>query len=238
MRRIVAGWVLAVAAVAGAQEMPSGSPASVRLDAPRLEALQQAVRAGQFNQVTSLLIARDGRLGLEAYFDAGGAAALRNTRSATKTVTGMLVGLAIARGALPGVQAHVLDYLPDRLPLANPDPRKAQISVEDFLTMSSLLECDDENPYSRGNEARMYLVEDWARFALELPIRGFPDWVSSPPTHPTDAASATAPQLPRPWEWCSSAPPGAACPTLPARRCSHPLASSRCTGSSSPPAPP
>jgi CubicO group peptidase (beta-lactamase class C family) len=86
----------------------------------------------------------------------------------------MLIGAAIDRQLLPSVNARVLDYLGDKLPLENPDSRKSAITIEDFLTMSSLLECDDENSFSRGNEERMYLVEDWAKFTLDLPISRFP----------------------------------------------------------------
>lgn len=168
-------------------------PAGAAGMSPRLlAALTQELRAGDFAAFSSVVIARRGLLIYEAYHDASSAsldesaarAQLRNTRSATKTVTGMLVGIAIEQGYLPGVSTPVLPFFPDKQPLLRLDPRKSAITVEDLLTMSSLLECDDENPFSRGHEERMYVLEDWVQFTLDLPIRGFPTWATRPEDTP------------------------------------------------------
>lgn len=157
----------------------TGDPDSVGLSSSHVATLDAGIRSDEFTRITSVLIARHGRLVYESYPGTSETETI-NTRGTTKTVTGMLIGIANERGFLQGVDARVVDFFPDRQPLQNPDPRKDAITIEDFLTMSSLLECDDYNPYSRGNEERMYLIEDYVRFALDLPIKGFPFHVRKP----------------------------------------------------------
>ncbi len=148
-----------------------------------LEASIQRIRAGEYKAITSLLVMRRGTLWHETYFDADGslgADAPRNTRSATKTIASLLTGLALADGHLKSVAQPVLPFLPAQRRWGRDEPRKARISFEDLLTMSGPLECDDWNQWSRGNEERMYLVEDWVGFFWDLPMRGFAAWVTSP----------------------------------------------------------
>jgi len=134
---------LLVCSFASAAEWPAADPAAAGMNGQRLQAMERAVADGTFVKINSILVARNGKLVYERYFT-GDASTLRDTRSVTKTITGMLIGIAIARGALPGVDARVLPFFRDKLPLANPDPRKETITVEDFLSMSSILECDDK----------------------------------------------------------------------------------------------
>src|SRR5579864_396805 len=150
----------------------TAEPESVGVAAKPLHDMESAIRAGDFKKIGSVLVARHGKLVYEGYFD-GDAASLRDTRSATKSITDVLIGIAIGEKKISGVDARILSILPERArKMQNPDPRKDKITVEDFLTMSSPLECDDWNDASRGNEERMYVVEDWAQFILDLPIRG------------------------------------------------------------------
>lgn len=165
-------------------DWPAHAPAAGSAMGQDFDRMDAAVRDGTYQKITSVLIAQNGQIVHETYFDEAGAEARRNTRSATKTVTAMLVGAAIARGAIGDAQAPVTPFIADHGPFENPDPRKDRITVEDLLTMSSLLECDDDNSFSRGNEERMYLIEDWVKFAFDLPVRGFAAWVARPEDAP------------------------------------------------------
>jgi CubicO group peptidase (beta-lactamase class C family) len=151
MLRVISAVLLLAATALGQNDWRHATPESVGLDSSRLNAMEAAIEAGEFKKIGSVLVARHGQLVYEKYFE-GDAATLRDTRSATKSVTSLLVGLAIQEKKLRSIDAKVLDQLPERRrKLQNPDPRKEKITIEDLLTMSSPLECDDWNDASRGN---------------------------------------------------------------------------------------
>ena len=88
MRTLFLVLALILTTSAAAADWPHIEPGAAGLDAARLDAMAEAIRHGDFEKVTSVVVARHGKLAFEAYFDEGGAEALRNTRSATKTEIG------------------------------------------------------------------------------------------------------------------------------------------------------
>lgn len=145
-----------------------------------LKDLDQRITAGdEFKQITSVLVYQDGEFVFEKYYNGSDADRLNDVRSASKTITSMLVGIAIDQGHIKSVNDKAFDFFPKRK-VRNPDPRKDAITLEDLLTMSSILECNDWNQFSRGNEERMYIIEDWGQFVMDLPVRGIPPWEKPP----------------------------------------------------------
>ena len=151
----------------------------VFLNNDSLEEMDSLVSSNYFKQITSIVIAYKGDLVYEKYYNGFSDSTLHNTRSATKTITGTLIGCLIKDGKLKSEKEFASKYS-KREDIYYHDSRKDSVTIEDLLTMSSLMECDDWNQFSRGNEERMYLVEDWVKFFWDLPIKGFPEWITKP----------------------------------------------------------
>jgi CubicO group peptidase (beta-lactamase class C family) len=120
-----------------------------------------ALNVSEYGQITSVVVSRHGEVVTEEYFE-GHVETLRNTRSCTKTVAGMLLGIAIDRGVVAGVDSRLEELLGEPAP---------PVTLRELLTMSSCLECNDWDESSPGNEELMYPQDDWLRFALGLPLR-------------------------------------------------------------------
>jgi CubicO group peptidase (beta-lactamase class C family) len=145
-----------------------GSPAALGVAPALLSRIADSVNRVA-PKTTSILIVRHGALVYEAYFGDGGQDHLNDTRSATKSLTSLAVGAAIADGKIPSDQATLESALPDLRPFANDDPLKRAITLQDLLTMSSALDCNDDDSASPGNEDKMHPNRAWTRWAVDLP---------------------------------------------------------------------
>ncbi len=133
------------------------------------DAIVRALLDGTYKDVHSILLYQDGKLVLEEYFYGYNAQRPHQLRSATKTVVSTLAGIAIDRHAISGVDQKVLPAM-NYSSYANPDPRKAAITVGNFLSMSSGLDCDDHSATSPGRETVLDDSPDWVKATLDLPM--------------------------------------------------------------------
>lgn len=159
--------------IASGAEWPAVSPADARIDASRIEDLVARIHRGQFGRISSLLVVREGSLVVEEYFNGMVADRAHTLQSVTKSVTSMLVGLAVQSGRLR-LDDRVTRFFPDYQPIANIDDRKDALTIADLLTMRSGLDWDEStyagSPLERLNNCRC----DWLRFILDWRMRDLP----------------------------------------------------------------
>lgn len=132
-------------------------------------AIVRAILDGTYKKVRSVLLYQRGKLVLEEYFYGYSAERTQQLRSATKSVVSTLAGIAIDRGALSGVNERVLPLMSYET-YDHPDPRKAAMTLDNFLSMSSGLDCNDHSSTSPGRETEIDNQPDWVKATLDLPM--------------------------------------------------------------------
>jgi CubicO group peptidase (beta-lactamase class C family) len=90
--------------------------------------------AARVPDITSLSVRRDGVVVREAYYRGTDANTAHDVRSVTKTVTSLVVGIAIDTGCLTSLDQTIGELLGGP---ALTDPVKAAITLRDLLTMTS-----------------------------------------------------------------------------------------------------
>jgi len=132
------------------------------MDAQPLAELVQTIQK-QDLKVDSALVIRHGYIVFENYFTRGQDDP-HELFSCTKSFVSALVGIAIAKGAIKGVDQPVLDFFPGVT--AHDDARKQAMTLDNLLTMTSGLD------WTEGDPAYYKLVSslDWVKFMLDKPM--------------------------------------------------------------------
>lgn len=173
---------------AGNDHWPVATPESVGLSSAALCPMVKWLTDWKEGNVHAVLVARHGKLVFEHYFTgtderlgrelgevAFGPETRHDERSVTKSITDLVVGIAIDRGWIKSIDQSVMSFFPEYADLRTPE--KNRITLRDLLTMSSGLEWHEiDTPYTsdKNSEIRMDTAPDPYRYALAQPVASPP----------------------------------------------------------------
>lgn len=158
-----------------AAEWPRSDPEAQGMSSVELAPMLERIGSG--NQgIRSVTVVRHGAVVLDARISPFASGDRHDIHSCTKSVLSALVGIAIDRGDLPGLDARVLDFFPG-YEIAHLDADKRALTLGHLLTMSAGLKTEDSYLYNWTGLGRMRASHDWAQYVLDLPM------VTAPGTH-------------------------------------------------------
>lgn len=157
---VFSGGVLFTTTGAGAGA--DGEESAVVTDSTSLQMIYK--EASEIPSVRSLLIQQNGKLLARKYFKGARPGQKWNTKSASKSIISLLVGIAIDKGYIESVEDSIGRYLPDYFEEIE-DPQKRSITIKDLLTMRSGLETT-----SFHNYGAWVTSSDWVQFTLDQPM--------------------------------------------------------------------
>ena len=175
-----------VLAILGAGLMTTGRASAASTPSEQIaQRLAQAQHDGKVYGLHTLLVSRGGTPIIEHY-ERGedeawgrplgtvifGPDVLHDLRSVSKSVVGLVYGIALAAGKVPSPEAKLYDQFPEYADLAK-QPGRDRLTIHHVLSMTLGLEWDELTiPYGdlRNSENAMEAAPDRFRFILERPI--------------------------------------------------------------------
>ncbi|MBO9659892.1 MAG: serine hydrolase, partial [Chitinophagaceae bacterium] len=148
----------------------------IRSEQMLFDSLSRAVNSGQYDGVNSILVSHRGKTVYERYFGGWIKDSLHDSRSAFKSFTGLLTGIAIDRGYIKNVYQKVYSFFPEYRSFTGKDSLKRNMTIKDLLNMTAGLDCEEFND-GKDCESDMSLSKDWVKFSLEIPLKNAPGTV-------------------------------------------------------------
>jgi len=163
-KRILHWLFFLLIAAAGTAGLATSYVAADDCAAPSFECALAPFSNDKHGDLHSVIVIQNGETLVEHYYSGGDRQTLVDVRSAGKSVTSLLFGIALDRGAITSLDDTVAKYWPNAAGSAI-----GSVRLADILTMRTGLDADGNNPDSLGYEDHMDEADDPLGFALTIP---------------------------------------------------------------------
>ena len=137
----------------------------VDINQTKLEQLiKKIIHTKEYENTHSILIAKRDKLVFETYFDGYNHNIPHDLRSASKSISSAVIGIAIDDKIIENVDQKLYEFVPKTYQYTK-NPLKSKITIKDLLTMSSGLDVNkmaEEGNYQESN--------NWLKTVLEAPM--------------------------------------------------------------------
>jgi CubicO group peptidase (beta-lactamase class C family) len=151
-------------------DLPRTDLTSVKMSRDTIAKLIQIINSNPPKDFRGLIVIKDNKLVVEEYFSTYWRETIHDIRSAGKSVTSLLLGIAIDKGLVKSTEQSIYDFFPSP-EFIRPDKDGHQdIKIKHLLTMSSGLSADDNAENSPGSTGNWLTTDNWVNFAISLPM--------------------------------------------------------------------
>lgn len=137
------------------------------IDRNELSRMINDVQAKKLVNTHSILITKENKLVFETYFDGFNANIPHDLRSASKSISSAIIGIAIDDNIIESVDEKLYDFLPAKYQYTK-DALKSNIKIKDLLTMSSGLDVNNQAYEDHYQDPR--ISKSWLTTVLEAPM--------------------------------------------------------------------
>lgn len=144
----------------------------------QLKEMEELISKDSLPNTHSVLVSKNGKLIYESYFEGYTENTPHDMRSASKSISSALVGIAKDKNLFKSVEQSIFDFLPAKYQVYK-DSLKAKINIQSLLTMSSGLDAIDyginANPKSPAVEDNYQKSKDWTETILKTKMINSPN---------------------------------------------------------------
>jgi len=142
----------------------------VNISQDTISTLLKLINATPPNDFRAIVVLKNNKLVLEEYFNTYWRETIHDIRSAGKSVTSLLLGIAIDKGLVKSTEQSIYDFFPGYKNVQSNKPARKDIKIKHLLAMSSGLNADDDDDHSPGQTGNWLMKDNWVDFALSLPM--------------------------------------------------------------------